>query len=295
MHKLIKDFKDNINKDGVSKSDITILEDSLGEPIISSNVNMKMFTTERSTVGLNTVNEILELYGEENKNDLKNNLSVTDVLNSYINLKGKLSTIYNLLKTLSELYNDDMEQRILNSKFTMTYRDWKGEDTTDTYALFSPKSTFLQFLFYEDLLEDLLSKEDLAIVKNKILEFKFKITDLNYFNDVNNVSTFLPLNLIINKEFDSYIYSFSFTPVRLTGKDVIEFLKNSYLHKEYVEGLKNSVHEDYHRSFNRIGVNNRLYIDKENIERRNQITNNIEPTIMYLDILVTIIQSMCKQ
>ena len=56
--KLLTDFIKSVKDNGVSKSDISLIEDSIGEKFITSIHNINSITTERSTFGSDEVMRI---------------------------------------------------------------------------------------------------------------------------------------------------------------------------------------------------------------------------------------------
>ena len=71
MQDVINNFKNQIKSDGISQGDIKLLEDTIGEKVISSTVNLKSFTTERSYIGIDTVESIMDNYVPETTTDKK--------------------------------------------------------------------------------------------------------------------------------------------------------------------------------------------------------------------------------
>lgn len=124
MVSIVKSFKDDIAVNGISKESVRLLEESLGDKIITSIYPIGGLTTESSSMGVDAIMPILDDYIETNKVRPKRNLNELLLLHSDIltHSKNLLLFVDKLIKT----YSVTKKETILEMKEFYTFSD--GEE-----------------------------------------------------------------------------------------------------------------------------------------------------------------------
>lgn len=292
MKDIVKKFISDISVNGVSKSDVKLLEDTVGEPIISSVVNIKGLTTERSFIGLESVVEVVEEYHEVLRTKSVSEIfDIRDVIESYEGILNTLNKVTSKVKEISELYSEEIKNKILNSEYKYSFISYSGEKIESAYDLFSAKAPITSLLYNNSLYENLTNTDIARYIELKASNIKNN--NVNYVDNEYNLESFLLFNLIFNKELESYVNHFNLTPTVLTGKNLIEFLDDVYCYKEYLEEYTKIVTNEHLRDFQNLKHGAVYSINK--FKRYNTITISSRNTIDFLEMILILLQGMCKQ
>lgn len=295
MQDIINNFISNMETQGVSRNDIKTLEDTIGEPIITSNINIKHFTTERSSLPiLHDVADVLNVYVKEyTDKSLSENYTNREIFDIYHNLINKLSDLTKTVKEISENITEDFFTNLTNSNYKYSFINYEGVKQEDVINVFDNKSNLLEFINNEELFYNLFKEENRKEFETFKVKKDYFIGDLitkGIDNNGNDISLFLFLNLIINKDVNNYFYKMSFTPIILNGNDLIKFLKDSYIHKEYLIELTNSMRSQFEYSFKNVSLNRPTYYELNAIKRMEEIIPNIKLVNEYLKLICKILQ-----
>ena len=298
MKDVIENFKKTMASEGVSRNDIITLENTLGEPIITSNINIKHFTTERSNLPiLSRASDILDVYIKDyEKTSLTENFSNREVFDIYNQLIRHLHDLTNTVKSLSEVVSDEFITNILNSNYKYTFTNIEGVKQNEVINVFDNKSNLLDFINNEELFYNLLTEDKIQLFQEYKAHKDYFIGEMisegkasNNWNMGNDISLFLFLNLIINKEIIHYIHTMSFTPTILNGNDLINFLKDSYNYKEYLIETSNELKAQFEYRFKNLSLGKSNYYYFEEIKRMRDIIPNIKLVNNYLKIILKVI------
>lgn len=295
MQDIINNFISNMETQGVSRNDIKTLEDTIGEPIITSNINIKHFTTERSSLPiLHDVADVLNVYVKEyTDKSLSENYTNREIFDIYHNLINKLSDLTKTVKEISENITEDFFTNLTNSNYKYSFINYEGVKQEEVINVFDNKSNLLEFINNEELFYNLFKEENRKEFETFKVKKDYFIGDLitkGIDNNGNDISLFLFLNLIINKDVNNYFYKMSFTPIILNGNDLIKFLKDSYIHKEYLIELTNSMRSQFEYSFKNVSLNRPTYYELNAIKRMEEIIPNIKLVNEYLKLICKILQ-----
>lgn len=300
MQDIINNFKNQIKSDGVSQGDIKLLEDTMGEKVISSTVSLKNFTSERSSIGIDLVSDILDNYVPESS-VTKKVYTKEDYVRINNNHIKSMEDLANILASLTKTYSEDKKNTLFNLKSRYTFNNSDGSSETVVWDMFSKKYNMTNFLNDVGFIRE-ACKEDKAVnVIDKIQTFKYSLEKNGENSNVNwsvgGFDTFISMGLILNKEFDSYVYSIAFTPMILTGEDMINFLDNSYVHYEYVNNIVKDLSYIYKDTLIRMGKDINVWngMNLDYLERLEFITEKNKITIEFLNILKSIFDSMSNQ
>lgn len=124
MISIVKNFKDDISVNGISKESVRLLEESLGDKIITSIYPIGGLTTESSSMGVDEILPILEDYIETNREKPKRNLNELLLLHSDI-LSHSKHLLY-LVNKLIKAYSVTKKETILEKKEFYKFLD--GEE-----------------------------------------------------------------------------------------------------------------------------------------------------------------------
>lgn len=295
MLDVLEKFKQSIKTDGVSQSDIKMLEDTVGDKFITSTVNIKHFTTERSSLGIGLLEPVLSSYHDELVKETKT-VSISDIVCSYSNLLMNLNSLRDTVVFLTNNYNKEIKETMLNAKCRFSYIDSEGMKSDHVYEVFGKDYNMGYLLDNENLLKEICGETEYLQIVNAREEFYSYVKQIEqkeYWSFSNSFNSFLSMSLIINKELKSYIEAMNFTPQKMEGKDLIEFLDSSYEHYEYINTeleYYSTVYRNYIKSAN---SNNNIYgVDINKIERIQNITKNIDIFNRFLFLVKKILISM---
>lgn len=298
MKDVINNFKKEINSNGISRSDIKLLEDTLGDKIISANVHINNFTTERSFIGLTDALACIDTYAIDLKDEAP--IVTKDKYLSTLNDFGcSLEDVAKVLTELTTVYNEDKKNTLFNLKNRYTWGEDDGNTETVVYDIFSKKYVMTDILQNTSFIKESCG-DKYHDVKSYVDRFKFDLERLNENVDVNyeigGYDTFITMGLIVNKEIRSYIAQMFFTPTIFNGEDLINFLDNSYVHYEYVHEEILRWKDDYNRGFRRSQLGETTYFNTaKETERLAFLTNKNYLTSQFLRIIIMILKSMSNQ
>ncbi len=300
MQDIINNFKNQIKSDGVSQGDIKLLEDTMGEKVISSTVSLKNFTSERSSIGIDLVSDILDNYVPESS-VTKKVYTKEDYVRINNNHIKSMEDLANMLASLTKTYSEDKKNTLFNLKSRYTFNNSDGSSETVVWDMFSKKYNMTNFLNDVGFIREACTEDKAVNVIDKIQTFKYSLEKNGENSNVNwsvgGFDTFISMGLILNKEFDSYVYSMAFTPMILTGEDMINFLDNSYVHYEYVNNIVKDLSYIYKDTLIRMGKDINVWngMNLDYLERLEFITEKNKITIEFLNILKSIFDSMSNQ
>ena len=114
---VLNNFLEDIKNNGVSKQDVKLIEDTVGENFISSIVNIKTLTTERSTLALADVTEVVQNYiVDESKETMSTLPTFTAILTKYRRIISFLETFLRYSLVIQQNYNSSVKENLLNKK-----------------------------------------------------------------------------------------------------------------------------------------------------------------------------------
>ena len=300
MQDIINNFKNQIKSDGVSQGDIKLLEDTMGEKVISSTVSLKNFTSERSSIGIDLVSDILDNYVPESS-VTKKVYTKEDYVRINNNHIKSMEDLANMLASLAKTYSEDKKNTLFNLKSRYTFNNSDGSSETVVWDMFSKKYNMTNFLNDVGFIREACTEDKAVNVIDKIQTFKYSLEKNGENSNINwsvgGFDTFISMGLILNKEFDSYVYSMTFTPMILTGEDMINFLDNSYVHYEYVNNIVKDLAYTYKDTLIRMGKDINVWngMNLDYLERLEFITEKNKITIEFLNILKSIFDSLSNQ
>lgn len=300
MQDIINNFKNQIKSDGISQGDIKLLEDTIGEKVISSTVSLKSFTTERSSIGIDVVESIMDNYVPETTTDKKvfTRNDVMHVNNDFIHTLNRLA---DNLAELSKIYTEDKKNSLFELKSRYTWNNSDGTTESAVWDMFSKKYSMSQVLNDRGFIREACGETAAFNIISRIdsfitsLEKNSESTEVNW--SVNGFDTFIVMGLLVNEEINSYVYEMSFTPMNPTGEDLITFLDNAYKHYEYIVKISTNFTNDYTHTANRIGQNKSTWIsmDSSKLERLEFLTSKNKIFTEFIVILQQIFNSMSNQ
>lgn len=298
MKDIVNNFKNQIIANGISQGDVKLLEETLGEKPISSNINIKHFTTERSDIAVSEALSVLEHYKPETSTEEKvyTQHQYFNVYNDYVLSLQKLSDI---LAKLTTVYSEDKKNVLFNLKHRWTWNNSDGSTETGVWDMFSKKYEMSQIIRSNSLIYETCGNNT-ELVSNKITEFIYNLDKLEENTNVNweigGFDTFISMGLILNEEIDSYIDNMSFTPVKLSGEDLFNFLDNIYKHYEYVLGISKECRSEYISQLSRNETGKSIYVGNiKKIERMEFLISKNKITVEFLNIVKAIFDSMSNQ
>ena len=300
MQDVINNFKNQIKSDGISQGDIKLLEDTIGEKVISSTVNLKSFTTERSYIGVDVVESIMDNYVPETTTD-KKVLTRHDIMDAYNDFIHTMNRLADALVELSKTYTEDKKNSLFNLKSRYTWNNSDGTSESVAWDMFSKKYPMTQILYDRGFIREACGEVNYHNIVNRMEEFVTKLERNNEGSkfrwEINGFDTFIVMGLLVNKEFHSYINDMSFTPMNPTGEDLITFLDNAYCHYEYIRELSKNYISNYTASANRIEQNESTWVgcDSSTIERLKNLTSKNIILTDFIVILQKIFNSMSNQ
>lgn len=200
--KLLTDFIKSVKDNGVSKSDISLIEDSIGEKFITSIHNINSITTERSTFGSDEVMRITHNYIVDIKSDEKV-FSYSDILWLHNRMLSYLGNVKCTLEDINKNYSEKTKNTMLTESLFFSMSDGKA------FNIFYNNTTIESYIRY--IITDIASKLDLQINQH-VLKDNDKLTMLNLlvWKD-NNIDDFILRgtglqnpNVTIKEIFDSF-------------------------------------------------------------------------------------------
>lgn len=297
MKNIINNFKEQIRTNGISQGDVKLLEDTIGEKVISSTVNIKNFTTERSDIALTLASEVLEHYVPETTSDKK---VYTKEMQFHI-FNNFIVSLQELTKSIAELttsYNEDKKNTLFNLKSRWGWINYStGVDEVEVWDAFSKKYNMTDILRNRSMIKEACGDKEEQI-SFMIEEFLFRLEKSNEHTDIKweigSYDTFMPMGLIINEEYYSYLYEMVFTPTKLSGEDLINFLDNSYKHYEHIKDITRSQKNYYISLISKNGKDATAYThSSESVyERMEFLIDKNKITVDFLNILKAIFNSM---
>ena len=185
--KLLTDFIKSVKDNGVSKSDISLIEDSIGEKFITSIHNINSITTERSTFGSDEVMRITHNYIVDIKSDEKV-FSYSDILWLHNRMLSYLGNVKCALEDINKNYSEKTKNTMLTESLFFSMSDGKA------FNIFYNNTTIESYIRY--IITDIASKLDLQINQH-VLKDNDKLTVIkDYFNNdyknLNNDSKDVP-------------------------------------------------------------------------------------------------------
>lgn len=300
MQDVINNFKNQIKSDGISQSDIKLLEDTLGEKVISSTVNLKSFTTERSYIGIDLVESIMDNYVPETTTD-KKILTRHEIMDAYNDFIHTMNRLADSLVELSKTYNEDKKNSLFELKSRYTWNNSDGTSETVAWDMFSKKYPMTQMLSDSSFIREACGETKSLDIISRMQEFITKLERNNEGTkirwEVNGFDTFIVMGLLVNEEIETYINDMSFTPMNPTGEDLITFLDNVYKHYEYILGISKNYTFNYANMANRIEQNETTWVgcDSSTIERLKNLTSKNNILTDFINILQKIFNSMSNQ
>ncbi len=300
MQDVINNFKNQIKSDGISQGDIKLLEDTLGEKVISSAVNLKSFTTERSYIGIDIVESIMDNYVPETTTD-KKVLTRHDIMGAYDDFIHTMNRLGESLVELSKIYTEDKKNTLFNLKHRYTWNNSDGTSESVAWDMFSKRYPMTQILSDRGFIREACGETNYINIVARMEEFVSKLERTNEGSklrwDVNGFDTFIVMGLLVNEEIVSYINDMSFTPMNPSGEDLITFLDNAYKHYEYIVTISKDYTTKYTYMANRISQNESTWVGcvSSTIERLNNLTRKGIVLTEFNSILKKIFNSMSNQ
>ena len=234
----LNNFLEDITKNGVSKQDVNLIEDTVGENFISSIVNIKTLTTERSTLALADVTEVVQNYiADESKESMSTLPTFTEILVKYSRIIGFLETFLKHCKVIQQNYNSTVKENLLNKKEYYNFHSLDGKETIVSNIFESTEDC--GNIFNNWKLETLNLPEDIMTALS---------TRVSYDDMDNKMSM---LTLLIYKDNDLFKYfveeDYQITNIRPTVKELFLSLDGWHMITEGLEATIVELKKNYNR------------------------------------------------
>ena len=228
---MLNNFLEDIKNNGVSKQDVKLIEDTVGENFISSIVNIKTLTTERSTLGLAEVTEVVGNYiADETKEAMSTLPTFRDILTKYSRVISFLETFLRYSNVIQQNYNSNVKQNLLNKKEYYSFNSLDGKETIVNNIFESNEDC--GNIFNNWKLETLKLPEEIMTTLS---------TKITYGDMDNKISM---LTLLIYKDNDLFKYftdeNYQITNIRPTVKELFLSLDGWHM---ITEALENTIVE----------------------------------------------------
>lgn len=273
---MLNNFLEDIKNNGVSKQDVKLIEDTVGENFISSIVNVKTLTTERSTLGLTEVTEVVGNYiADETKEVMSTLPTFRDILTKYSRVISFLETFLRFSNVIQQNYNSNVKQNLLNKKEYYNFNSLDGKETIVNNIFESTEDC--GNIFNNWKLEVLnLPEEIMTALSTKIT-----------YGDVDNKISML--TLLIYKDNDLFKYftdeHYQITNIRPTVKELFLSLDGWHMITEALENTIVELKKNYNRLSSGcyvINYENPLY------DRYDDILSNGETSMIIIKTLIEI-------
>jgi hypothetical protein len=272
----LSNFLEDIKNNGISKQDVKLIEDTVGENFISSIVNIKTLTTERSTLGLDSVYEVVQNYiVDESKETMSTLPTFTNILTKYSRIINFLETFLKYSKEIQQNYNSSVKENLLNKKEYYNFNSLSGKETIVSNIFESTEDC--GNIFNNWKLETLNLPEDI------ITALSTKIS----YDDMDNKMSML--TLLIYKDNDLFKYfveeDYQITNVRPTVKELFLSLDGWHMITEGLEAAIVELKKNYNRLSSGcyvINYENPLY------DRYDDILANGETSMIIIKTLIEI-------
>lgn len=273
---VLNNFLEDIKNNGVSKQDVKLIEDTVGENFISSIVNIKTLTTERSTLALADVTEVVENYiVDESKETMSTLPTFTAILTKYSRIISFLETFLRYSVIIQQNYNSSVKENLLNKKEYYNFNSLSGKETIVSNIFESTEDC--GNIFNNWKLETLNLPEDIMTALS---------TRVSYEDMDNKMSM---LTLLIYKDNDLFKYfveeDYQITNVRPTVKELFLSLDGWHMITEGLEATIVELKKNYNRLSSGcyvINYENPLY------DRYDDILANGEVSMIIMKTLIEI-------
>lgn len=273
---MLNNFLEDIKNNGVSKQDVKLIEDTVGENFISSIVNVKTLTTERSTLGLTEVTEVVGNYiADETKEAMSTLPTFRDILTKYSRVISFLETFLRFSNVIQQNYNSNVKQNLLNKKEYYNFNSLDGKETIVNNIFESTEDC--GNIFNNWKLEVLNLPEEIMTALS---------TRITYGDMDNKISM---LTLLIYKDNDLFKYftdeHYQITNIRPTVKELFLSLDGWHMVTEALENTIVELKKNYNRLSSGcyvINYENPLY------DRYDDILSNGETSMIIIKTLLEI-------
>ncbi len=235
---VLNNFLEDIKNNGVSKQDVKLIEDTVGENFISSIVNIKTLTTERSTLSLIDVTEVVQNYiADESKETMSTLPTFRDILTKYSRVISFLETFLRYSNVIQQNYNSNVKENLLNKKEYYNFHSLGGKETIVSNIFESTEDCGNMFNNWK--LETLNLPEEITTALS---------TRITYSDMDNKMSM---LTLLIYKDNDLFKYfveeDYQITNVRPTVKELFLSLDGWHMITEGLEATITELKKNYNR------------------------------------------------
>lgn len=273
---VLNNFLEDIKNNGVSKQDVKLIEDTVGENFISSIVNIKTLTTERSTLSLIDVTEVVQNYiADESKETMSTLPTFRDILTKYSRVISFLETFLRYSNVIQQNYNSNVKENLLNKKEYYNFHSLGGKETIVSNIFESTEDCGNMFNNWK--LETLNLPEEITTALS---------TRITYSDMDNKMSM---LTLLIYKDNDLFKYfveeDYQITNVRPTVKELFLSLDGWHMITEGLEATITELKKNYNRLSSGcyvINYENPLY------DRYDDILANGETSMIIMKTLIEI-------
>lgn len=273
---VLNNFLEDIKNNGVSKQDVKLIEDTVGENFISSIVNIKTLTTERSTLSLIDVTEVVQNYiADESKETMSTLPTFRDILTKYSRVISFLETFLRYSNVIQQNYNSNVKENLLNKKEYYNFHSLGGKETIVSNIFESTEDCGNMFNNWK--LETLNLPEEITTALS---------TRITYSDMDNKMSM---LTLLIYKDNDLFKYfveeDYQITNVRPTVKELFLSLDGWHMITEGLEATIVELKKNYNRLSSGcyvINYENPLY------DRYDDILANGETSMIIMKTLIEI-------
>lgn len=153
MFEKLKEFKISVEEEGISRRSIDMFEKTIGEPIISSQININHFTEKNTAIGLEAFRHLFNIYNSQNDNG---DFEITRYKNNKTLLAELLQTLNAVVRNLEDFCKVSPESiAYLNNPSNTTI--FNNDNTGLTDLLDLQYSEFLNSPYYDKIIANLIA------------------------------------------------------------------------------------------------------------------------------------------